>query len=72
MRDRIARATIGAVITHVVIELEGPLAVDLTMALPRLRGPALPGLPHHDHGFVPVDRYGDRIAALYGESTPRP
>jgi sulfide:quinone oxidoreductase len=39
------------------LELEGPLACDVAIALPRLRGPALPGLPHDEHGFVPVDEY---------------
>lgn len=40
------------------LELEGPLEADLVIALPRLAGPWLPGLPHDEHGFVPVDRYG--------------
>jgi sulfide:quinone oxidoreductase len=39
------------------LELEGPLEADLVVALPRLRGPGLPGLPHDADGFVPVDRY---------------
>jgi sulfide:quinone oxidoreductase len=40
------------------IELEGPLRVELAVALPRLRGPALPGVPHDERGFVAVDRFG--------------
>jgi sulfide:quinone oxidoreductase len=32
--------------------------VDLVIALPRLRGARLPGLPHESGGFVPVDGYG--------------
>ena len=40
------------------LELEGALDVDLVIALPRLRGPALSGLPHEPGGFVAVDAHG--------------
>jgi sulfide:quinone oxidoreductase len=40
------------------LELEGPLDADLVIALPRLRGPQLPGLPEDADGFVRVDPYG--------------
>jgi sulfide:quinone oxidoreductase len=42
------------------LELSGgePLAVDRVIALPRLVGPSITGLPHGEHGFVPVDAYG--------------
>ena len=40
------------------LELDEPLEVDLTVALPRLRGPEIAGLPHDDDDFVPVDRFG--------------
>lgn len=58
------------------LELEGPLDVDLVVALPRLRGPQLPGLPHESGGFVPVAAYGrvrgvDRVWAV-GDMTTRP
>jgi sulfide:quinone oxidoreductase len=58
------------------LELEGPLEVDLAIALPRLHGPELPGLPKAPHGFVPVDGYGrvpglDRVWAV-GDMTTRP
>jgi sulfide:quinone oxidoreductase len=58
------------------LDLEGPLEADLVVALPRLTGPRLPGLPHDDEGFVPVDRYGrvrglERIWAV-GDMTTRP
>jgi sulfide:quinone oxidoreductase len=58
------------------LELEGTLPVDLVVALPRLRGPAMPGLPHDRHGFVPVDGYGrvhgvDGVWAV-GDMTTRP
>jgi sulfide:quinone oxidoreductase len=33
------------------------LEVDSIVALPELRGPAIPGLPHDDGGFIPVDQY---------------
>jgi sulfide:quinone oxidoreductase len=51
------------------LELEGPLDVDLAIALPRLRGPAIPGLPADSDGFVAVDPYGrvrgvDRVWAV--------
>jgi sulfide:quinone oxidoreductase len=58
------------------LELEGPLDVDLVIALPHLRGTRLPGLPHESGGFVPVDRYG-RVHGLehvwaVGDMTTRP
>jgi sulfide:quinone oxidoreductase len=58
------------------LELEGPLEIDLVVALPRLAGPRLAGLPHDGDGFVPVDRYGrvrgaDRVWAV-GDMTQRP
>jgi sulfide:quinone oxidoreductase len=58
------------------LELEGPLDVDLAIALPALHGPALPGLPAVDGGFVPVDPYGrvrgvERVWAV-GDMTARP
>ena len=31
---------------------------DIVVTLPRLRGPALPGLPVDARGFIPVDRHG--------------
>src|SRR5207247_9721246 len=34
------------------------LAVDAVVALPRLDGPSLSGIPHDDAGFVPTDEYG--------------
>jgi sulfide:quinone oxidoreductase len=40
------------------IELEGAAEVDATIALPRLFGPAIPGLPADAEGFVPVDGFG--------------
>jgi sulfide:quinone oxidoreductase len=58
------------------LEQEGPLDVDLVIALPHLRGTPLPGLPHESDGFVPVDGYGrvrgaDRVWAV-GDMTTRP
>ena len=40
------------------LELEGPLPVELAIALPVLRGPDLAGLPEGQGGFVAVDSYG--------------
>jgi sulfide:quinone oxidoreductase len=34
------------------------LDVDAVVALPRLEGPRLSGVPHDDAGFVPTDEYG--------------
>jgi len=34
------------------------LEVDRVVALPALRGPAMPGLPADEHGFVPADSHG--------------
>jgi sulfide:quinone oxidoreductase len=58
------------------LELEGPLDVDLVIALPHLRGTRLPGLQHDSGGFVPVDGYGrvrgvERVWAV-GDMTARP
>jgi sulfide:quinone oxidoreductase len=58
------------------LELEGPLEADLVIALPRLRGPAVPGLPNTPQGFVAVDphcrvRGVDRVWAV-GDMTTRP
>ena len=47
------------------LELGEPLEVDLAVALPRLRGPAIAGLQHDDDGFVPVDRFG-RVRGIDG------
>ena len=53
-----------------------PLAVDVAIALPRLTGPAVVGLPHDDDGFMPVDAYGrvrgqEEVWAV-GDMTSRP
>jgi sulfide:quinone oxidoreductase len=58
------------------LELEGPLDVDLAIALPQLGGPHVAGLPDELDGFVPVDRFGrvrgvDRVWAV-GDMTARP
>jgi sulfide:quinone oxidoreductase len=52
------------------------LEFDRIVALPALRGPDLPGLPHDSGGFVPVDEYGhvrgvDRVWAA-GDCTDQP
>lgn len=40
------------------IELEGAVEVDALIALPRLFGPAITGLPADAEGFIPVDGFG--------------
>lgn len=42
-----------------------PVVADEVVALPRLRGPALAGLPHDEEGFLPTDRHG-RVRGLEG------
>ena len=37
---------------------EGPIELDRVVALPRLRGPRLDGLPQTLDGFVPIDAHG--------------
>ena len=58
------------------LELEGAIDVDLAIALPRLEGPGVAGLPVIEGGFMPVDAYGrvpgaDRVWAV-GDMTSRP
>ena len=47
------------------LELEGPLEADLVVALPRLFGPGLAGLPATPDGFVAVDAFG-RVTGVPG------
>ncbi|WP_028063925.1 NAD(P)/FAD-dependent oxidoreductase [Solirubrobacter soli] len=58
------------------VSIEGGLPVDLAVALPRLAGPAIPGLPCDSAGFVEVDEHGrvrgvDDVYAA-GDMTSRP
>jgi sulfide:quinone oxidoreductase len=41
----------------------GHLAADRVVAIPRLEGPFVEGLPHDEHGFIPTDGFG-RIEGL--------
>jgi sulfide:quinone oxidoreductase len=43
--------------------LDGGLPVDLAVALPRLVGRRVPGVPHDADGFVPVDGLGRVVGA---------
>jgi sulfide:quinone oxidoreductase len=58
------------------VSLEGGLPVEFAVALPRLVGPRLPGLPADGFGFVPVDAHGrvKGMAGVYaaGDMTTRP
>jgi len=45
------------------IEFEGAVDVDAVVALPRLHGPSIEGLPHDDDGFIPIDRVA-RVAGV--------
>ena len=51
----------GAVVTAAGVEL----VADRAVALPRLTGPALEGLPHDTDGFIVVDQHG-RVAGVEG------
>ena len=52
------------------------LPVDRVIALPELRGPAIPGVPADGAGFIPVDRHGrvDGVRDVYaaGDATAFP
>lgn len=68
----------AAHVTDDVLWLESGQAViaDTVISLPRLVGPAIPGLPSDGHGFVPTDPYGyvvraDRVMAA-GDTTTFP
>lgn len=41
-----------------VLEGGGEIPAERVITLPELEGPSLPGLPHDEHGFVPVDDHG--------------
>jgi sulfide:quinone oxidoreductase len=41
----------------------GTVEADAVVALPKLEGPGLEGIPQDEHGFVPTDEYG-RVADL--------
>jgi sulfide:quinone oxidoreductase len=52
------------------------IAADRVVALPRLEGPRLPGLPHDDDGFIPIDEHArvigrERVYAA-GDATTLP
>ena len=42
----------------------GELAADHVVALPRLEGPEIEGLPQDENGFLPTDRHG-RVGELF-------
>ena len=48
-----------------MLELDGaePVSADRAIALPYLAGPAIDGLPHDEHGFLPVDAHGAVVGA---------
>jgi sulfide:quinone oxidoreductase len=48
---------------EVILVPEGKVTGDRVVALPRLRGPRIDGLPHTVDGFVPVDSHG-RVQGL--------
>lgn len=58
------------------IELEGAAEVDAAIALPRLCGPRIAGLPHDRDGFIPVDSYarveGEEHVYAAGDACAQP
>lgn len=61
-RHRIALRTdtIPSVVEGTVLRFvgTGEVEADRVVALPRIEGPRLPGVPHDSNGFVPVDVHG--------------
>ena len=54
----------SAVRGHALVLADGTeINVDTVVTLPQLVGPALDGLPHDEHGFIPVDDHG-RVSGL--------
>jgi sulfide:quinone oxidoreductase len=64
---RLVRATAARVPAKGRVELaDGTgLDVDRVVALPRLEGPRLAGLPHDDDGFIPIDEHA-RVVGVDG------
>lgn len=58
-------ASLPALVRGRVLLLAGgaEMCVDRVITLPVLEGPRLPGLPHDQHGFIPVDRFG-RVSGI--------
>jgi sulfide:quinone oxidoreductase len=54
---RVGEAAVGFRDGALAVAGGAPIAVDCAIALPRLQGPAVPGLPADAHGFIPVDGY---------------
>jgi sulfide:quinone oxidoreductase len=58
------------------VSLEGGLPAEIAVALPRLVGPRIAGLPSDEEGFVPVDPHGrvEGLRDVYaaGDMTTRP
>jgi sulfide:quinone oxidoreductase len=59
----VARVEDGSKATLVLEPSDRRLTVDRVVAMPRLVGPAVPGLPAEADGFVPVDGFG-RVRGL--------
>jgi sulfide:quinone oxidoreductase len=57
---RLRTSSLPAFVKDRTLVLAGGASIpaERVIALPRLVGPALPGLPHDQHGFIPVDAHG--------------
>jgi sulfide:quinone oxidoreductase len=69
-------AAVGAFEGAVRFESGAVMGADLAIALPGLVGPHIPGLPHDDEGYLPIDEHGHVIgcADVYaaGDATAFP
>jgi len=68
---RVAARAVSAEPGRLVLEDGASIAVGKAIALPRLAGPALHGLPHDADGFIPVDEYGAVVEHVFaaGDAT---
>ena len=57
---RLRTSSRAALVRDRVLGLAGgsEIYADRVITLPQLEGPGLPGLPHDDNGFIPVDTHG--------------
>jgi sulfide:quinone oxidoreductase len=85
VHDLLADASIELVVGRAARTFDGrrlqmqvgrALAADAVISLPGLEGPAIEGLPHNEHGFIPIDNHCaiDGMSRVYaaGDATAFP